>query len=222
MPSSSPVESTKTVPVFAVAKGRLTSAGKPVKLLPSPHVGGSFARREPSLLVMHYTSGGTALSSANWFRSPANPGSSAHLVIDRDGSIIQCVDLTRIAWHAGVSSWKKRSNLNRFSIGIELANWGALRPRGKGWVSYTGVKIPSPVLAIHRNGNPDGSRGAIGWEAYPPAQIAVATAVARAILATMPGIREIVGHDDIAPGRKADPGPAFDMAAFRAVVMGQR
>jgi N-acetylmuramoyl-L-alanine amidase len=222
MATLSPVETMQIPPAFAVAKGRLNMAGKPVRFLQSPYAGGSFSRREPSLLVMHYTSGGTALSSANWFRSPANPGSSAHLVIDRDGSIIQCVDLSRIAWHAGASSWKKRSNLNRFSIGIELANWGALRPRGKGWASYTGVGIPSPVLAAHRHGNPDGSRRLIGWEAFPPAQIAAATAVARAILAAMPGIREIVGHDDIAPGRKTDPGPAFDMAAFRTAVMDQR
>ncbi len=117
---------------------------------------------------MHYTSGGTALSSANWFRSPANPGSSAHLVIDRDGSVIQCVDLTRIAWHAGASAWKKRSNLNRFAIGIELANWGALQRKGQGWASYTGVRIADPVLARHRNGNPDGSSGLIGWEGFPP------------------------------------------------------
>jgi N-acetylmuramoyl-L-alanine amidase len=204
----------------SVNAGRLTAAGQPVKFVASPFIGGSFARREPSLLVMHYTSGGTALSSANWFRSPANPGSSAHLVIDRDGSVIQCVDLTRIAWHAGVSVWKKRSNLNRFAIGIELANWGALQRKGQGWASYTGVRIADPVLARHRNGNPEGSRGPIGWERFPPAQIASATAVARAILAAFPTIREIVGHDDIAPGRKVDPGPAFDMAAFRRAVLG--
>jgi N-acetylmuramoyl-L-alanine amidase len=95
-----------------------------------------------------------------------------------------------------------------------------LQRKGQGWASYTGVRIADPVLARHRNGNPDGSSGPIGWERFPPAQNAAATAVARAILAAFPTIREIVGHDDIAPGRKVDPGPAFDMAAFRRAVLG--
>ena len=46
-----------------------------------------------------------------------------------------------------------------------------------------------------------------------------AIAVARALAETYP-IHEIVGHDDIAPGRKLDPGPAFDMPTFRTQVLG--
>lgn len=215
------IRNSDTEVALALAEGRLTSAGEPIRLVASPYGGKLFAKGEPSLLVMHYTSGGTALSSANWFRSPANPGSSAHLVIDRDGSLIQCVDLRRIAWHAGVSQWKGRRNLNSVAIGIELANWGALQRAGKGWASYTGQRIADPLLAIHRNGNPDGSHAPIGWERFPPVQIAAAVAVARALFAALPSLREIVGHDDIAPGRKADPGPAFDMASFHKAVLPQ-
>jgi N-acetylmuramoyl-L-alanine amidase len=35
------------------------------------------------------------------------------------------------------------------------------------------------------------------------------------------GIKKILGHDDISPHRKVDPGPAFPMASFRAKVLGR-
>lgn len=45
---------------------------------------------------------------------------SSHLLIRRDGELIQYVDLTKRAWHAGVSSFQGRERCNDFSIGIEL------------------------------------------------------------------------------------------------------
>ena len=43
-----------------------------------------------------------------------------HLYIDRKGNATQFVSFDKRAWHAGVSSWRGRSNCNDFSIGIEL------------------------------------------------------------------------------------------------------
>ncbi len=111
---------------------RLTNKGTPVDYIESSYVGGHFPQ-PPKIAVMHFTFGGTARSSAEWFRSPKNPGSSAHLVIERDGSVIQCVTWDRVAWHAGRSRWRDLSGLNRFSYGIELANWGYLKRAGDGW-----------------------------------------------------------------------------------------
>ena len=45
---------------------------------------------------------------------------SAHVLIKRNGEIIQFVPFNKRAWHAGVSSYKGKNDCNNFSIGIEL------------------------------------------------------------------------------------------------------
>lgn len=205
---------------FGLEGNIVTQDGQAIPLIQATFGGKAFLS-QPDSIVMHFTYGSTARSTAEWFRSAANPGSSAHLVIDRDGSVLQCMPLDKIAWHAGNSEWKGRKGFNNFSIGIELSNWGYLRRAGSGWQSYTGVPIPDPLLATHKNGNPDNSREPIGWEPYPEIQFQAAADIARVIVEKL-GIKDIVGHDDIAPTRKWDPGPAFDMARFRGLVFGER
>lgn len=205
---------------FEVADGWLHKGDDRVDVINSRYIGGDFAR-QPRIAVIHFTYGGSARSSAEWFRDPRNPGSSAHIVVDRDGHVIQCVPFGKVAWHAGKSRWREMNGLNSHSIGIELANWGYLKKSGSGWSCYTGTRIDEPFMAIHRNGNPDGSRQPLGWEPYPKAQFDAAVEVIRALVRAG-AIEEIVGHDDIAPTRKWDPGPAFDMAHFKASVFGGR
>lgn len=208
------------MPNWTVANQRLRRDGSKVEYLQSRFMGGNFAR-PPKIAVIHFTYGGSGRSSAEWFRNPGNPGSSAHVVIDRDGSAIQCVPWDRVAWHAGKSRWKDMVGLNTHSFGIELANWGYLKRNGANWNCYTGTRISDPFVATHRNGNPDGGREAIGWEPYPEAQFEATVGIVRALVEAL-GVTEIVGHEDISPTRKWDPGPAFDMARFKARVFGER
>lgn len=211
---------------FAITKShRLEQDGRAVERIAPPpaHTGGPFGQT-PHILIMHFTYGASGRSSASWFKEPKNrEKSSAHVVIDRDGSVIQCVDFDTAANHAGKSSWGGLTSFNNKSFGIELANWGYLKPGpGGSWTSYTNVPIASPFLSAHKNGNPYGrSDATIGWEPYPPEQIATAVAIARALAAKY-GVDTILGHDDIARGRKWDPGPAFDLARFRSHVLGGR
>jgi N-acetylmuramoyl-L-alanine amidase len=205
---------------YSISQGNLKIDGANAEQILSTNTGGKFAKK-PGIVVIHFTAGGTARSSAEWFRSPQNRNSSAHVVIERDGTIIQCVNFEKIAWHAGRSSWHGLIGLNQYSIGIELANWGNLRSADGGWVTSTGKRIAEPFLGTHRNGNPDGSTHPIGWEPYPEEQVAAARGLVEALIGAY-AISEIVGHDDIAPVRKSDPGPAFNMSRFRTALLNPR
>lgn len=188
----------------------------PVRFLQAAHQGGVI---RPRYLIMHYTAGGAAEETARYFAS-ADARASAHLVIGRDGQIIQQVAFDRAAWHAGKSRWGNVSGLNSCSIGIELANWGLLSAGPKGHCSWSGTPVmpENVVFAAHRH-TPEHSQA---WEIFQQPQWDAAVAAAHAICAAY-GIGEeaILGHDDIAPGRKIDPGPAFAFARFRAQVMGR-
>ena len=206
---------------FSIRNHKLYRDGRVVETIPSRFTGGSFADT-PKILVIHFTGGASGRSSAGWFRNLSNKAkSSAHLVIDRDGTTFQCVAFDIIANHAGTSSWRKLDGLNKYAIGIELANWGDLYPHADGWYNESGTRIANPYLAVHKNGNPHDGPKPIGWEPYPEAQFVALSEIVQQLVETY-GITEIVGHDDIAPTRKWDPGPAFNMSRLRYEAFGDR
>lgn len=191
----------------------LVDEEEPVPFLESPNVGGEL---DPRYLVMHYTAGPGAEASLNWL-TDARARASAHLVVGRDGEVTQLVPFERVAWHAGVSRWEGIEGLNSHSIGIELDNAGKLERKGQEWRAWFGATFPPEEVmeAVHKH--EDEMRG---WHLYPPAQIEAALEVATAIVRAY-DLDDVVGHDDIAPGRKTDPGPAFPMASFRARIFGR-
>lgn len=186
--------------------------GAPVPFVGTPNVGGTL---KPTWLVMHFTAGSSAKESIRWLANP-QAKASAHIVIARDGKVTQMVPFNRVAWHAGKSTWQGVAGLNRHSIGIELDNAGRLTRKGDTWTAAFGGKFPaSQVLqATHRNETQPS-----GWQTYTQAQMDAAREIAALLVKTY-GLKDVIGHDDISPGRKADPGPAFPMAEFRARVLG--
>ena len=98
---------------------------------------------------------------------------SAHILIRRDGEVVQFVPFNKRAWHAGQSEYKDCENCNDFAIGIELE--GA-------------DETP-----------------------YEEAQYLVLATLVDSLRVVYPSLSKenIVGHSDIAPGRKTDPGLAF-------------
>lgn len=113
-----------------------------------------------------------------YFQTIAHLKVSAHVLIRRDGEVIQFVPFQKRAWHAGESSFQERKRCNDFSIGIELEGADT---------------VP-----------------------YEPIQYRRLAELTRVLMRFYPGItpQRIVGHSDIAPGRKTDPGPAFDWQYF--------
>ncbi len=151
-----------------------------------------------------------------WFqRSEAR--ASAHLVIGRDGEITQSVPFDTVAWHAGRSHWEGREGLNQYALGIELVNAGRLIRQGDSWRAWFQHVYPDDQVleATHKH-----ESSPAGWQTFTAEQIEAAVEVC-CLLFERYGIRDVVGHDDIAPGRKSDPGPAFPMSSFRARVVGR-
>jgi len=103
---------------------------------------------------------------------------SAHVLIPRNGKLIQFVDFDKRAWHAGESCFQGQDNCNDFSIGIELEGADDIAFTDKQYFSLAALsKLLLQQYAIPKE--------------------------------------NIVGHSDIAPGRKTDPGPMFDWDKFR-------
>ena len=74
-------------------------------------------------IVIHYT-GMKNLKLAYKKLSDNNSNVSAHYLISRNGIIFNLLCPKYKAWHAGKSKWKNNTNINDYSIGIELENKG--------------------------------------------------------------------------------------------------
>lgn len=114
------------------------------------------------------------ITAHEYFRGIAGLRVSAHLLIRRDGDLVQYVPFDRRAWHAGESAFEERRACNDFSVGIELEGCDE--------------------------------------EPYESIQYQRLAEVLRVLMRQYPGITSsrIVGHCDVSPGRKTDPGPLFE------------
>lgn len=130
-------------------------------------------------VVLHYTNASLERSLALLTHGEV----SSHYLIgdDKNATIYQLVDENRRAWHAGDSQWEGRTWLNSTSIGIEIVNPGFTdTPTGRLWHPYSEAQIQGLILLLK--------------------DIAKRNNIQP---------RHIIGHSDIAPLRKLDPGPLF-------------
>lgn len=140
-------------------------------------------------LVVHYTQIDDADSLLELTRAESEV--SAHYLLsreERDGAPIlyQLVPEDQRAWHAGASYWQGSRALNASSIGIEIVNLG-----------YDPADAELPLGERH-------------WQPYTEHQFrAVATLLRELTERYQIAPSRLVGHSDIAPGRKVDPGPRF-------------
>ena len=126
-------------------------------------------------IIIHYTGMKKELNAVKKLCSP-NSKVSCHYFIKNNGEVVTLVPNLYVAWHAGISNWKKYKSLNKFSIGIEISNPGhnfKYRRFSK-----------KQIIAIIKL-----SRFLIKKYKIKPSNF--------------------LGHSDIAPDRKKDPGEKF-------------
>lgn len=123
----------------------------------------------------------TQLNFERSLRTLTEGNVSSHYLVDVDPPVIyRLVDEDRRAWHAGRSFWQGDTNLNSSSIGIEIVNLG------------------------------DDAAPGLSYADYPQAQIDAVVGLVRDIAQRHEiAPHRILGHSDIAPQRKTDPGPKF-------------
>ena len=94
-----------------------------VRERPSPNFNERNADVPLRYIMLHYTDMLTCDAALDRLCDPAAEV-SAHYVIDEEGLIFRLVDGNKRAWHAGKSFWRRLTDLNSASIGIELVNPG--------------------------------------------------------------------------------------------------
>ena len=131
--------------------------------------------RDIKFIIFHYTGmKNERLATKRLIDSKSKV--SSHYLIRNDGKIVVLVPDLYIAWHAGISTWRKKKFLNRYSIGIEITNPGHefnYRNFSKKQI-YSILKLSRFLIKKYKIKN-----------------------------------NSILGHSDIAPDRKKDPGEKF-------------
>lgn len=190
---------------------------------------------DPDYVVIHYTATDTAASAIDWFMNTKNNPDriAAHIVLDVDGTITQIVPFNRKANHAGTSTWNRVDFFNSHSIGIEIVNAGYVEKLSNGSFRRTigQDKNKSPIFKTY----PATDAGRIvkanhkhkfwaakenqHWFRFPEPQLKALYKLCKLLFETYQPV-DAVGHDDISPARKPDPGPAFPWNEFKSNVFG--
>jgi N-acetylmuramoyl-L-alanine amidase len=186
------------------------TAAEKISIQETTKTSGKFRTGLPDTIIMHFTAGRDAKSSIRTLADPSVKA-SAHLVIGRDNSITQMVPFDTISWHAGKSSWEDRIGLNKYSIGIEIDNAGRLDKQGEEYLSWfkKSYKPEEVFEGTHRNED-----SSTYWHRYTEKQVEIVESITKMLVDSY-GIKTILGHEEISPGRKTDPGPAFPLDNMR-------
>ncbi|MCB1680706.1 MAG: N-acetylmuramoyl-L-alanine amidase [Alphaproteobacteria bacterium] len=128
---------------------------------------------KPTMIILHYTGMQTMLAARERLTDPTSKV-SAHYLVDTDGQVFDLVPEDKRAWHAGLSYWHGETDINSYSVGIEMVNPG------------------------HE----------LGYKPFTSQQMQAVMDLCQGIQSRHK-IEYVLGHSDIAPERKIDPGELF-------------
>lgn len=167
---------------------------------------------KPRGVVVHYTVSGRQERNARGvvnFLASKNLGA---VVMDEEGELYipsNYDPMKHVVWHAGNSSWKGLSGISRHCVGLEVCSWGRLdgTPRL--------ANLQTEKKFFKNKGNI--AQGT--YEMFTPKQMQGIVNFIAYVRANSPDfdLDWVVGHDEISPGRKQDPGGSLGMtmAEFR-------
>lgn len=202
---------------LTVKSHRLHRDGMPVQFRATPNRRGQITQ---NVIVLHDTAGRLDHESSVRWLCDESARASAHFVIGRAGEIVQLAPTNVATWHAGQSNWRGNSNVNGFSIGIEIVNPGIMRrtPTGEAR-AWFGQTFEIETFGIEARSTPEHGSGL--WMPYSEEQIEAVIGVCVALIAAYPTIADITTHWAISPGRKVDTNPLFPLEHVSGRVFGR-
>lgn len=173
----------------------------------------------PELILIHY---GVTSSLPALVAAQRATGYMAQFSIDGYASpgpnyqIRQMYPCNEYGSHAGESQWSEKAGCNAFAIGVEIANPGPLIRGADGQLrTVYGQVWPEEDAIEMRHPGGRAPQNWTHWAAYSDQEIDILIELCRALIDAYPTISGIAGHDEVSPGRKFDPGPAFPMQWLR-------
>lgn len=187
------------------------------QIKPEMKARGTYRKGYPEGAVVHFTAG-RRKDGAPAIAYGREQG-HAYFVIDAEGEIFQAIPLNKWGYHAGTSSWPKLgSSVSQFLVGIEIMAAGQVKKRPDGsFVTWFGQIIPKSEVRYSkkRENIQEGF-----YQVYTAAQEASLEAMILWLKRNNPNVFDlnlVLGHDEVSPGRKNDPGAALSctMPEFR-------
>lgn len=178
---------------------------------------GEYPKGYPRGAIIHWTSGrfDKGLSdSVNTIQGGIKNG-YMYWCMDKDGKVIQTNPLNQWGYHAGASSWTidgvKRSGVSNFLVGIEINNAGNLSKKNGKYVSWFDQEIPEKDVRISKSVD---NVQAGAYHKYTEAQEKSLIEMLIWLKANNPDVFSfdyVLGHDEVAPSRKTDPGGSLSV-----------
>lgn len=172
---------------------------------------GAYAQGYPRGAVVHFTAGAYGLSELDLARQLGH----AYFLIDEKGGVHQGFPLDRWGSHAGRSTWPGLgpNGVSRHLVGIEVDCAGLLKADGSGnFKTWWGASIPAEQVRLVPDARDNRAPGV--YHVFNDAQEDALTALLLWLKSNNPAVFDldlVLGHDEVSPGRKTDPGGSLSM-----------